>query len=206
MRINEYLRLFRGDKHNHPVPCVVCKDGLRMSVQGHAGAYCTPRIDHCHSYTSLEVGYPTKRVDELMEYAENPDYPTQTVYGYVPTTTVELVVDKHGGIDMGKVANTLFVWLNRARSDVSYIHDSYLGLMQDKCLSIPRELCHKCPAHYKNNREVNVCKVLSFGMLNNYNPGKTKLTWQERINVYAYRHGIDDVCNAYYRVYQEQST
>lgn len=33
-----------------------------------------------------------------MEYAENPDDPTDTVYGWVPVEVVEAVVNNHGGI------------------------------------------------------------------------------------------------------------
>lgn len=33
-----------------------------------------------------------------MEYAENPDEPTDTVYGYVPVSVVEAVINSRGGI------------------------------------------------------------------------------------------------------------
>lgn len=33
-----------------------------------------------------------------MEYAENPDYPIHTIYGYVPIEVVDKLMEKHGGI------------------------------------------------------------------------------------------------------------
>ena len=37
--------------------------------------------------------------DELIiKYAEDPDEPTGTVYGYVPVDIVQQLMDKHGGI------------------------------------------------------------------------------------------------------------
>ena len=39
----------------------------------------------------------------LIQYAEVADDPTKTVYGYVPSKTVSLVIAKHGGIMSGEV-------------------------------------------------------------------------------------------------------
>jgi hypothetical protein len=33
-----------------------------------------------------------------MEYAEDPDNPTNTVYGFVPIELVEQLIENHGGI------------------------------------------------------------------------------------------------------------
>ena len=82
---------------------VTCKDGFTMSVQANEGAYCSPRIDKALKYTAVEVGYPSEREDLLMEWAEEPEKPTCTVYGYVPTTRITLVVAKHGGIVSGEL-------------------------------------------------------------------------------------------------------
>jgi|TARA_Y100000034_G_scaffold16984_1_gene18448 hypothetical protein len=82
---------------------VTCKDGFTMSVQANEGAYCTPRIDKAAKYTAVEVGYPSDREDLLMEWAESPQKPTETVYGYVPATQITLVVAKHGGIVSGEL-------------------------------------------------------------------------------------------------------
>ena len=82
---------------------VVCADGFKMSVQAHDGAYCSPRIDNAESYEEVEVGFPTEREPLLMDYCEDPDDPTGTVYGYVPTQVVVNVIAKHGGIVEGEV-------------------------------------------------------------------------------------------------------
>jgi hypothetical protein len=51
----------------------------------------------------VEVGFPNESEDLLLEYAEDPDSPTETVYPYVPTTVVSLVIAKHGGMIEGEV-------------------------------------------------------------------------------------------------------
>lgn len=76
---------------------ITCADGLRLSVQASRDHYCTPR-DSVGPWTAVEVGFPSERVEELMEYAENPKAPTDTVYGWVPVEVVEAVIEKHGGI------------------------------------------------------------------------------------------------------------
>ena len=82
---------------------VTCKDGFTMSVQASEGAYCTPRIDNASKYVAVEVGYPNQKENLLMEWAESPEKPTETVYGYVPATQITLVVAKHGGIVAGEL-------------------------------------------------------------------------------------------------------
>ncbi|QDP66901.1 MAG: hypothetical protein Unbinned4409contig1002_2 [Prokaryotic dsDNA virus sp.] len=73
-------------------PRIICKDGFSMSVQ-----------DGEHHYAkwgeSYEVGFPSEREELLMPYVEDPDYPTETVYAYVPKAVVSQVISKHGGID-----------------------------------------------------------------------------------------------------------
>ncbi len=57
---------------------VVCADGFKMSVQAHVGAYCSPRINGADRYEEVEVGFPSHVEDLIMDYAEEPDSPTQT--------------------------------------------------------------------------------------------------------------------------------
>lgn len=76
---------------------IKCADGLELSVQASCTHYCTPR-DSVGPWVAVEVGFPSERVEELMEYAENPNEPTDTVYGWVPVEVVEAVIEKHGGI------------------------------------------------------------------------------------------------------------
>ena len=87
-RGNEYLRRAR----------IECNDGFSMSVQGGTSFhYCTPR-ENVNEYEEVEIGFPSEKEELIMQYAENKDEPTDTVYGYVPIETVEAVVEKHGGI------------------------------------------------------------------------------------------------------------
>ena len=82
---------------------VVCADGFSMSVQAHAGAYCIPRMTGAPVYREVEVGFPSEREELLMEWAEEADRPTDTVYGYVPVGIVTNVIAKHGGMVSGDV-------------------------------------------------------------------------------------------------------
>ena len=60
--------------------------------------YCTPRTNlESGEYETCEVGFPNQREELLMPYAEDPETPTETVYGYVPVTLVEQIIDIHGG-------------------------------------------------------------------------------------------------------------
>ena len=81
----------------------MCADGFKMSVQAHAGAYCLPRMSGAPVYREVEVGFPSKREELLMAWAEEPDKPTQTVYAYVPVQVVTNVIAKHGGIVDGEI-------------------------------------------------------------------------------------------------------
>lgn len=80
---------------------VVCKDGFTMSVQASSFSYCNPREDDAERYSEVEVGYPNQKEELLMEWAEEPENPTETVYPYVPSQRVALVIAKHGGIVSG---------------------------------------------------------------------------------------------------------
>ena len=82
---------------------VVCADGFTMSVQAHAGAYCIPRMTGASVYLEVEVGFPSGREELLMEWAEEANRPTDTVYGFVPVQVVTNVIAKHGGMVSGDV-------------------------------------------------------------------------------------------------------
>ena len=97
--VNEFFNTAGTDRNRQ----VVCADGFTMSVQAHQGAYCTPRMSGARKYTHVEVGFPSEREDLLIQWAEEPDKPTQTVYGWVPVQTVTNVLVKHGGIVDGEV-------------------------------------------------------------------------------------------------------
>ena len=54
--------------------------------------------DEFGPYTKFEIGFPSEKVDVLMDYAEEPDSPTDTVYGWVPVDLVVKIINEHGGI------------------------------------------------------------------------------------------------------------
>jgi len=82
---------------------VVCADGFRMSVQANDTAYCSPRHSDAGKYSFVEVGFPSEKETLLMPWAESPEDPTGTVYGYVPVDVVTNVLVKHGGMVEGEV-------------------------------------------------------------------------------------------------------
>ena len=82
---------------------VVCKDGFTMSVQAGETQYCHPREADADRYTEVEIGFPNRPEDLLLEFAEDSDRPTETVYAYVPASLVTLVIAKHGGMVSGEL-------------------------------------------------------------------------------------------------------
>ena len=82
---------------------VVCKDGFTMSVQAGETQYCHPRETGADKYTEVEIGFPNRPEDLLLEYAEDATRPTDTVYPYVPAPLVTLVIAKHGGMVDGEL-------------------------------------------------------------------------------------------------------
>jgi|SaaInlStandDraft_1057018.scaffolds.fasta_scaffold18110_5 hypothetical protein len=88
----------KRDAENRFIPHLKLKDGFEMSVQGSEFNYSHPR-EMTDRYEEMEIGFPTMEEPLLMEYAEDKDQPTQTVYGYVPADVIAKVIEKHGGID-----------------------------------------------------------------------------------------------------------
>lgn len=95
--LNDYLFRNRRGMLSLPIHPIKCKSGLTMSVQASIHHYCQPRNDD-GPYQQVEVGFPSRQIDDLMQYAENPAIPTETVYAYVPTTLVEQIVNDNGGL------------------------------------------------------------------------------------------------------------
>ena len=83
-------------KYLDRVPRIECADGFSMSVQADEFMYCTPR-DSVGPWSKVEIGFPSERVEAFMEWAENSDNPTETVYGWVPLEVVAEVIEDHGG-------------------------------------------------------------------------------------------------------------
>lgn len=96
------MRHYLETAYSRIFPRMVCADGFTMSVQGHCGAYSSPRDDFADHYTEVEVGFPSEREELLMPYIDAIDPETVdstgTVYGYVPISVIEQVIEKHGGL------------------------------------------------------------------------------------------------------------
>lgn len=86
---------------------LVCADGFKMSVQASATHYCSPRATGLNFYDSVEVGFPSERVEELMKYAESPEKPTETVYPWVPVEVVNAIVNAHGGLKINYLVEAM---------------------------------------------------------------------------------------------------
>jgi hypothetical protein len=76
---------------------LVCRSGLKMSVQASETHYCTPR-NNLGPWTHFEIGFPSEEVAALLPYAEEPGNPTGTVYGWVPAEVIEQVIADNGGL------------------------------------------------------------------------------------------------------------
>ena len=95
MTINEYFKLHEGKRL---IPRVVCNDGFNVSIQANEYAYCEPRNNYGPWYM-VELGFPSETPSKaIMEYCENEENPTDTVYGYVPVDIVDNFLTEHGGI------------------------------------------------------------------------------------------------------------
>ena len=94
---------WNGNIIMHRYERVVCRDGFTVSIQASETNYSEPRETHAERYTSVELGFPSRREELIIDWAEDQDRPTETVYGYVPVQTVNLMIAKHGGIIAGEV-------------------------------------------------------------------------------------------------------
>ena len=105
--LNKYIAKHKNAGCGFCLPTIVCADGFTMSVQVGGGHYCSPRQDYDEEkrnrgifYTAAEVGYPSEKVNEFMEYIDGDEEtdPTGTVYGYVPVFVIEKIIEDHGGL------------------------------------------------------------------------------------------------------------
>ena len=102
MKIEQYIKKYKGTLKNQPdwcTPLVKCKDGFEMSVQ--------ESDIHYSGYGSVEVGFPSAKEVLLMPYAEQPEKPMKTVYGWVPVEVIDKVLKKHGGANVPFKTNPL---------------------------------------------------------------------------------------------------
>ena len=76
---------------------IVCGNGLRLSVQAGEYTYCAPKTS-TGPWATVEVGYPSRVISELLPYADTEDDPLNSVYAYVPVEVLDVVIAKNGGI------------------------------------------------------------------------------------------------------------
>ena len=81
---------------------VTCADGFSVSIQASGTHYCQPRSNAVSAYESVELGFPNRPCAFIKDYAEGPENPTGTVYGYVPAHVVRKMIAAHGGIVSGE--------------------------------------------------------------------------------------------------------
>ena len=107
MNLSKYITDYReknweasADSWNSPplTPLITCKDGFYLSVQASSLHYSCPRKNIASRYVEVEVGFPSLKPEFIMSYAEEPENPTETVYGYVPIELVEQLIEFHGGM------------------------------------------------------------------------------------------------------------
>jgi hypothetical protein len=108
MKINEFIQKYRKVKKIVPgitsshTPHVICNDGFKISVQAGQSLYSEPR-DVVDSYDEAEVGFPSEEESLITDYAEDQENLCGTVYGYVPCSVIDEVIEKHGGINESKI-------------------------------------------------------------------------------------------------------
>tara|TARA_R100000008_G_C3547343_1_gene148331 strand:- start:602 stop:883 length:282 start_codon:yes stop_codon:yes gene_type:complete len=81
---------------------VTCADGFTVSIQASSTHYSEPRTDTAPAYDSVELGFPNRPCAFIRDYAEDPENPTETVYGWVPAHIVRKMIAGHGGIVSGE--------------------------------------------------------------------------------------------------------
>lgn len=80
------------------LPICECADGWKVSIQAGSPYYSIPRQANAGVYAGFELGYPTEAEPLLMDYAEDAENPTSTVYPFTPTEVIKEVLSKHGGV------------------------------------------------------------------------------------------------------------
>jgi len=104
MKINEFIQKYRKVKTLVPgmtsshCPHVICNDGFEMSVQAGQSLYSDPKDDADH-YEEMEIGYPSEEEFLIARFADDEENLCDTVYGYVPCSIIDKVIEKHGGIN-----------------------------------------------------------------------------------------------------------
>ena len=86
------------------LPRVTCADGFSVSIQAGPCLYSTPR--GAGPWSAVELGFPSLAESALVEYAEDPDDLTGTVYAFVPCEVLAEILDAHGWPEAKTVGNS----------------------------------------------------------------------------------------------------
>lgn len=84
------------------IPRLCCVDGFSISIQVNHGNYCASENgvrEFGFEYKLVEWGYPSEPIDGEKFNAEDPEYTTDTVGGYVEVELIEELCEQHGGFD-----------------------------------------------------------------------------------------------------------
>lgn len=98
MTVQEWLKVSWNMTNTKIRPWALCNDGYEISIQASSYHYSNPRVDGASEYTEVELVFPNEPDDAILEYAEDPGMPIDTVYGFVPIDLAEELIQKHGGI------------------------------------------------------------------------------------------------------------
>lgn len=94
--LQKYLRDMRNKMGQ--VPYIKTASGLELSIQASEMHYCEPRNNR-GPWTKVEIGFPNRYIEELIKYADDPETPTGTVYGYVPIKLAAKIILDNGGFE-----------------------------------------------------------------------------------------------------------
>ena len=98
-----------GNKIQKTRERIKCVDGFSISIQASEYNYCSPKENgYSVIYTSVELGFPNREDDLIKEFSEDYAEPdedidyTESVYPYVPSHIVALMIASHGGMISGE--------------------------------------------------------------------------------------------------------
>lgn len=95
----DFMESGRREANPHNCKWLLLADGTELSIQASDYHYASPRKKlHYSQYTHFEIGFPNREIPEILAYAEQPECPTDTVYGYVPKEIIEEFISKAGGV------------------------------------------------------------------------------------------------------------
>lgn len=90
---------YEGLGREHRIfPAMLCKDGFRLSVQGHYGAHSCPSEDFSEDpYRNVEILGPAG-IPEFKPYEGHDFEDGRRIYDDVPVALVAQVITQHGGL------------------------------------------------------------------------------------------------------------